>query len=195
MSYAEVMRNVPHESWIGIQRTYLRTWMRRDRLSRETVVDHIVEAYERLYTAQGLNEVRFESRDRDPVTRMKVNAERVFRWLDDETKDNNLLGANFVLPILAAMPADLRISCANELLLPAHMGVRLLERDGQETDVVSLLKGVMKECGDVEKSLVSLMDGASEEVLLEMQREVAEAEQAIQRVRSTVEIKLSRLRA
>lgn len=40
---------------------------------------------------------------------MKVNADRVFRWLDDGTKDTNLVPANFVPSILAALPTDLKV--------------------------------------------------------------------------------------
>lgn len=192
----EVMRNVPHESWVGILRSHIRAWMHSGRLSRETVVDQIVDAYEELYTSQGLNEVRFEPRDSDcdPVSRMKVNAERVFRWLDDQTKDTNLLGANFVLPILLALPEDLRIDCTNALLSAAGLAVHSVTTEGEHLDPIDVLRRVLKEGGDVEQALAGLLDGYDEAELLEAQRQIAEAEHAIKEARTMVEIKLSRLR-
>ncbi|MCS9500340.1 hypothetical protein N1E27_29850, partial [Pseudomonas aeruginosa] len=74
-------------------------WRRREGWSRETVVQHIVEAHERIQGAL-VTGIVFDPPTRDTTERMKVNADRVFRWLDDGTKDTNLVPANFVPSIL-----------------------------------------------------------------------------------------------
>ncbi|HEA6046738.1 TPA: hypothetical protein RXH49_006447, partial [Pseudomonas aeruginosa] len=101
-------------------------WRRREGWSRETVVQHIVEAHERI-NAHIATGIVFDPPSRDAMDRMKANADRVFRWLDDSTKDNNLLPANFLPSILSALPNDLKIQALGDLLTPVGVSVRLID--------------------------------------------------------------------
>ncbi|MDO8933358.1 MAG: hypothetical protein Q7U97_13270 [Rhodocyclaceae bacterium] len=128
---------------IAIIRDHVEAWRRDNDWSRETVAQTIVEAHERL----GLNRltgIKFEPPTSDPFERMRVNADKIFRWLDDHTKDRNLLTVNFLWSILAAMPVDRRLALADALLAPVGLvageediGVDMAE--GQDQTVVAIV--------------------------------------------------------
>jgi hypothetical protein len=127
------MRQIPHgqhKTLIGIIREHVIAWRTDLRLSREKIVAYIVEKHEEIGNLSG---IVFDPVTRDEDERRKVNAERVFRWLDDQSKENNLLPANFIPSVLAAMPIERRMACASEILVSVGLGVRLLD-DSDEGD-------------------------------------------------------------
>jgi hypothetical protein len=110
---------------------HVEDWRRENRWSRETVADLIVKAHEQIGgpTRTG---IVFDPQTQDTFERMRVNADRIFRWLDNTTKDNNLLPLNFQRSVLAAMPMDRRMRLVNELLAPVDLSSR--ELTGEEDD-------------------------------------------------------------
>ena len=106
------MRSNPHKTRIAMYRECLEEWRKRDGLSRETVCQLIVEAHERT-DGPATTGIRFEPPTTDAYERQKVNAERIFRWLDDVSKDKNLLPANFEASIEEAMPLDIYLKFEN----------------------------------------------------------------------------------
>lgn len=125
------MRNVSHVSTqmnktaISLLRDAISAWRRSFNWSRETVTEEIVIAHERIGGNCTTGIVFDASRaDRDETDRRKVNADRVFRWLDDESKDTNLLPTNFLPSILAALPAERRIEVVNAILAPCGLVAR-----------------------------------------------------------------------
>lgn len=116
------MQRATHPSPLAIVRDHIEAWRRDNRWSRETVADLIVQTHIRIggpsYTG-----IAFEPPTTDTFERMRVNADRVFRWLDDTTKDKNLLPFNFILSVLAALPEDRRVLLVNDLLHPVCLHV------------------------------------------------------------------------
>lgn len=149
-------------------------WRRREGLSRETVVQFIVEAHERL-GADTVTQIFFDPPSRDPVERMKANADRVFRWLDDSSKDKNLLPANFTMSVIAALPADLKIQALGDLLTPLGVSVRLMEPAGGQREVLCMLRTLIKENGEAQQAVAGLVDGADDNELQEAHRELSES--------------------
>lgn len=117
-----VMQRATHPSPIGILRDHIEAWRRDNRWSRETVADQIVQAHIRI-GGPVFTGITFEPPTTDTFERMRVNADRLFRWLDDTTKDRNLLPFNFILSLLAALPEDRRVLCVNDLLHPVCLQV------------------------------------------------------------------------
>lgn len=121
------MRDVSHKTWIAIVLDHVNAWRKANGWSRETVVQLIVEAHERT-NGPVVTGIKFEPHTADTFERWKVNADRVFRWLDDSSKDTNLLPTNFIPSILSAMPMDVRLHCMDDLL----RGVVIEHRDALE---------------------------------------------------------------
>lgn len=117
-----VMQRATHPSPIGILRDHIEAWRRDNRWSRETVADQIVQSHFRI-GGPVFSGITFEPPTTDTFERMRVNADRVFRWLDDTTKDKNLLPFNFILSVLAALPEDRRVLLVNDLLHPVCLHV------------------------------------------------------------------------
>lgn len=181
------MRNQSHTqpTLIGVVRGAVIQWRKREGWSRESVVQLIVEAHE---TNDGplITEIKFDPETRDTFERSKVNADRVFRWLDDETKDKNLLPANFLPSILAALPLDLRMQCVSELLQP--LGLEVCGADGAEEDEFNAMPhivGLIKESSEAQQSLLALGPDAS----------VAHLEAAHKETRDVVEAAKKTVRA
>lgn len=189
------MRHESHETPIATLLRYVNVWRKREGWSRETVVQCIVEAHERIKGPVATG-IRFETCITDQFQRMKNNADRIFRWLDDSAKDTNLLPANFLPSLLAAMPQDLRQHCADDLLRSCSMSTQIIQTEaGGPLRVVDLLQSCLKEGAEANQALARLVDGATEQELLDAQREVTEALEALQRARSDIQIALQKSRA
>ncbi|AOY00118.1 hypothetical protein BJP62_06425 [Jeongeupia sp. USM3] len=129
---------------IGAVRDALQLWAQREGWKHATLVQALVEVHYR----DGLDRltgVDF-SRDGDPARVMKTNAERVMRWLDDQTKDTTLMPANLLRTVMAALPLDLRHWLANELLAGVGLTVSL-QAEPDAIDLRELLVRVVKEGG------------------------------------------------
>jgi hypothetical protein len=168
------MRNQSH-TLIGILREAVDQWRRREGWSRESVVQAIVDAHQALDAASTTG-ITFDPDTRDTYERMKVNADRVFRWLDDVSKDSTLLPANFLPTILAALPLDLRLRCLNAILRPVGMEAKSADAvAGAECDMSHDLKDLMKEGTEAQMALVGVSGDSSLEVLNNALREVVES--------------------
>lgn len=174
------MRTESH-TLISILLGVVNQWRRREGWSRETVVQHIVEAHERI-AGPMVTGIQFDPPTRDVPERMKVNADRVFRWLDDATKDTNHLPANFIPSVLAALPADLKVQALGDVLTPLGVSVRLIDDvAGFQPEVLASLQHLIKESSEAQQAVACLVDGATPAELQDAHRELIEAREAVDR--------------
>lgn len=136
------MKNNLHgKTLIGAIREHVIAWRKVEGWSRETVAQLIVEAHEQVGEVSG---IVFEPETRDVCEIREVNAQRIFRWLDDETKSGNLLPANFIPSILAAMPTERRLACASEIMVMIGLGACLpSESDDEQLDINHVFEAQM----------------------------------------------------
>lgn len=168
------MQDNSHTS-ISIIKNHVEKWRRANRLSRETMVQFIVEAHE-THGFDVVSGIEFSPNAKDTYERMKVNADRVYRWLDDVTTDKNLMPANFMVSVLAALPADVRVACMSEMF--CSIGVVASTSDGaidEELEVNQHLPIIMKETHEALQSVVKLNEGLDEKNLLSAHQEIGEA--------------------
>jgi hypothetical protein len=166
------MRNESHKTLIGTIRTAVSEWRKREGWSRETVVQIIVDAHGQL-DGPAATDIRFEPNTRDVFQIQKVNADRVFRWLDDEGKDTNLLPANFIPSILAALPMDLRIHCVNDLLRQTGLEVRGCDTSSTDTfNPHAHVSSLIKESAEAATAMLPIGPGTSLPVLESARREL-----------------------
>lgn len=181
------MRNGSQRTLIGQIREVVRVWRVRQGWSRETLVMALVEAHIRL-GAEDLTGIRFDPPTRDTYERAKVNADRVQRWLDDDTKDNALMPANFLPSIIEALPLDLLLQLLNELLQHRGLAVHPIANGGRgELCVVSALGVVLKEDGESHQALTGLIGNDSQDALTRARTELTESIAAQQAVLQAVE--------
>lgn len=194
MSSQNIMQNVSHKTTIAIVRDAVEAWRKENGWSRETVCQTIVEAHE----AKGFDQVTgivFEPKTTDAFKRQKVNADRIYRWLDDVAKDNNLLPVNFTVSILSAMPAALRVSTANAML--HSIGVVSRSANGQQKahSTLELLHDILKETAEAANSVAKLITSDTKEDLQLAHKEVSEAMEALKRAQAVIEFKLNTVEA
>ncbi len=173
-------------TWIATLRGCIEEWRRDNGWSRETAADMIVQAHERIGGPRATGIV-FDPPTRDTFERMRVNADRIFRWLDDVTKDRNHLEANFIPSILAALPEGLRLYALDEMLRPFGIACRTVGGEAAMGDVGTLFRAMLTEGAQAEVAVADLLDGASHAELLTAQREIAEDIAARSRMLEAVE--------
>lgn len=156
-----VMQRATHPSPIGILRDHIEAWRRDNRWSRETVADQIVQSHIRI-GGPIFTGITFEPPTTDTFERMRVNADRVFRWLDDTTKDKNLLPFNFILSLLAALPEDRRVLCVNDLLHPICLHVELAldgDHDVTHAEIEEAFQAIVDHGAQATIAASRLLDG------------------------------------
>ncbi|CAM3827453.1 Bacterial toxin YdaT domain-containing protein [Castellaniella denitrificans] len=163
------------QTTITILRDEITDYRRGARLSRETVAASIVDAHENL-GADVTTGIRFEPKTVDAFERTKVNADRIFRWLDDATKDGVLLPANFLVSVLAGLPEDVRRRALDRILLPLGFAARSLG-DGRGVSAVSasMVATLIREQSEAAAATTNLLGTADRAALLDARREMAEA--------------------
>ena len=158
------MRHSSHtKSWISILRDAVESWRKFNGWSRETVAQTIVETHERI-GGPANSGIVFDPPSRDAFERAKVNADRIFRWLDDSTKDNNLMPANFIGSILAALPADRRLHLADELLCPFGLVTRYADDDSDDAEaqcVAIHFQAVVEHSSAAQVAMSKMLSGSS----------------------------------
>lgn len=183
-----VMQRATHPSLIAIVRDHVEAWRRENRWSRETAADYIVAAHERI-GGPAFTGIAFDPPTGDTFERMRVNADRVFRWLDDSTKDRNLLPANFLWSVLAALPMDRRVLLVNDLLHPVDIAVRaVIDADGEPTaeEIASNFREIVAHGSDATVAVSQLLDGIQSGEAEHAEAKLGMAAAAIQRARNLV---------
>lgn len=178
------------QTLIGVLRQTVEVWRKRENWSRETVAMHIVETHIEAGFDQ-LTGIVFEPNTKDAYMRAKVNADRIFRWLDDSTKDTNLLPANFIPSMLLALPMDLRLAALATALRPLDVACRRL---GVETGTTfsEQLAVVLKEGAEAQVATLALLDGATQVELATAQQEITQSIDASRVLLASVEAELAK---
>lgn len=184
------MRSQSHTTWISKIAEHVDAWRKAKKMSQASVVDEIVKTHDAIGGPVATG-IAFEGNS-DEFNRMHANMQRVYRWLDDRSKDTNLLPANFLPSVLAAMPADVRMSCLNEMLAPLGLVVRGAEQsEGELASATAHLVKIARETSEAQSAVASLIDGATHAELNQADRELAEAEEAIRAARADVRKQIS----
>lgn len=186
------MRNTSHKTAIGIIRGFVNEWRKRERWSRETVAQEIVTAHEKT-GADVATEIFFDSHTKDIATRQKAYADRIFRWLDDENKDNNLLCVNFLPSIMNALPVDLKQHCANELAGLFGFTVIPVRQDGdKQFDARAKTKALIKESGEAESALLDMGANPSLDTLKAVHKEISDVYAFAETTKAEIEAKIAK---
>ncbi len=166
------MHNATH-TLIGTLRNYVELWRKTEGMSRQTVAMKIVEAHEAIGGPADTG-IEFDPPSKDAYTRVAVNTDRIYRWLDDVTKETNYLPANFVKSIIAALPNNLRTRAMDDYLRDLGIATRQII-DAHQPPSASQLKLLIKEAAEAAAAYTDLLDGSTMEELLAAQRQLTEA--------------------
>ncbi|NPT38557.1 hypothetical protein [Paraburkholderia xenovorans] len=151
------MRDVSQKTKLAILADHVDAWRKRAG-SRETVAVLIVEAHQAL-GGDKLPKLDFDMSG-DAYTCAKNAADRIFRWLDDRTKDNNFMPANFEDSVLVAMPEDIRIAYLNEWLGKVGVACRM-RASAADTEVnpSEIVQAITRVNHRTEAAAADLLDG------------------------------------
>lgn len=186
--HSPVMQRDSH-TLITAMRTAVNAWRKREGWSRETVVARIVAQHEQM-GGPALTGIVFNPETQDTYDRMRVNADRVYRWLDDESKDLNLLPANFITFVLAALPIDLRLQAVDTLLAGTGLHADVCAGPDGDTSMPQYLRGISKECGEAAAAVADLLDrGENDATWATAEKEIAEAIGALEATRCAIQAK------
>lgn len=185
------MSSKSHKSPISSLLEVIDGWRKAGSKSRETAAEEIVCAHEQI-DGPARTGVFFEPRTTDVFKRMHTNAAKFFRWMDDESKDTNLLSANMLPSVLAALPDDMRIHWLNDYLRPLGLLVRSIDQSqGAMPDMSRLLCDVLKEGGEGTQALAEAAANPSPANVARAVKELADAERSTHDARVQLESALN----
>lgn len=174
------MRKLSQQTLIGVLRDACHVWRQRERWSLESLSNAMVEHYYQCgFDVVWRVEFKQPGPGRDLGRVMKANSERVFRWLDDQTKSNVLLPANLVPMVLWALPMDLRLQAASKLLAPVGLEVAIAHTPESESSFGSVMANMAKEAGEGIAAFARLAERATPEALQCAHVEIHEAIEAL----------------
>jgi hypothetical protein len=189
------MHNPAHKSLIGIVREHVISWRKQQGWSLEAVVQEIVEAHERI-DGPSASGIVFDPPTRDTFQRQHVNAQRVFRWLDDESKANNLLPVNFLPSILAALPMERRLHLLNDFLRPLGVSVTSIDQVADDSfDTALHLRAMLKESSEAHLALVNVPAEQPVDALEAARREVADVQESSTKAVRALDAAIAKARA
>ena len=175
--------NLHRKTLIAILRDHVNAWRRENSWSRETVAQVIIEMHEQIGASTG---IIFEPHTKDIGAIREVNSQRHFRWLDDETKSTNLLPANYIPSILAAMPVDRRLACASEIMVSIGLGA-CLSSDAEEGDLdLNALFEAQRDDLDANQALVEAIQNPTPENLEIADRKLLRAQKRKERLQKMI---------
>ncbi|MGP8437159.1 hypothetical protein ACT2FY_13055 [Paraburkholderia fungorum] len=184
------MRDSSHKSRIGIIRDHVAAWRKAYGWSRETAAAEIVAAHERI--GGHLSGVIVFDRHGDVYTTQKNHADRIWRWLDDESKENNLMPANFENSILAALPLDRRVDLLNEILAQIDCAARARHHDADaQLNAHELVQTIIRANHRTESDATDLLDGVDPGELPRLHSSLVDDIRVKQRTLRVVESALS----
>jgi hypothetical protein len=184
------MRDSSHKSRIGIIRDHVAAWRKANGWSRETAAAEIVAAHERI--GGHLSGVIVFDKSGDVYTTQKNHADRIWRWLDDESKENNLMPANFENSILAALPIERRVDLLNEVLAQIECTARARHNDANaRLNAHELVQTIMRANHRTESDAADLLDGVDPGELPRLHSSLVDDIRVKQRTLRVVESALS----
>lgn len=156
----------------------INAWLELPKTSRSIITAQIVDSVGKLGLSESLAEqgIAFASSD-NPYNDMRVNAQKVFRWLglytECETNPERLFFVEQA--IVAALPESIRLNYLADIY--GDSGVVFsprLDAGDNELDAIHMATYLMKEQGEAQLAVVKLQEEYSEQQLEEAIREVSE---------------------
>lgn len=196
------MQHRTQKTIISIISDHVDAWRRSTGMSREAISELIITKYRndnkhRLPGVKDFSNDKVKNVD-EAFEARRVNADRIFRWLDDRSKDSTFLPANFIPSVLGSMPDDLRISCVNQILIQLDMFAQNIERPVNSDSCcnpLSHLKKLIKESREAEQSLCELIENYDQSDLMQAQKELSDLVQVAKEGLVSVSVRLSEMRA
>lgn len=171
---------------LGGLRALVGAWARGERMAMAGVA---VEVMARHAAMGGHATTRVDFDGRDAYARTTLAAEKIGRWLDDETKTSSLLPVNMLPVMLATLPrADARAWLDLYLLAPLGLTCANEQHPGAAVENwVGELRAVMCESAGAHDALAALADGATAAELDEARRQLTESIERQQQALCAVE--------
>ncbi len=184
---------IPRKAVTAFIKDMLDGWRKMHGWSQSAVIANVVDAHKAI-DAERSTEIVFEEerRGRDLTHCQRINMQKVYRWLDNEDGRGNM-PANFLPSVLAALPIDLRVQLANEILAPCGLVAHVAgQPSNSEFDPSEHVITMLKELPEVNKAAYDLTRCSSDDVLRRAHTEGIEAKQAVADFVKSVECEISR---
>lgn len=147
------------KSMLAILNEGIRKWRKAAGLSsNEAIGDLIVQAHYK-HGFDITTGITFLLDGNDEYHRMHMNAQKIFRWLDGETKATNMLNVNFVPSILADMPSEIKQETINAMLKVVNYTGQPVTSTDQPDTPFALVKNILTQTASINTSYANLLDG------------------------------------
>src|SRR5690606_20530278 len=184
---------IPRKSVTAFIKDMLDGWRKIHGWSQSTVVAEVVAAHKAI-DAERSTEIVFEEerRGRDLTHCQRINMQRVYRWLESDDDGPGNMPANFLPSVLAALPVDLRVQLANEILAPCGLAVRALnDADDAGFDPMEHLGRFLVEFPEAQQAMMKVAGCDSRETALATMKELDDVVRVAKEARDGIEAKLA----
>ena len=188
---------IPRKPVTALIKDMLDGWRRIRRWSQSAVIDEVVRAHKSI-DAERSTEIIFEEErpGRDLTHCQKINMQKVYRWLGSGESDDDSPGnmpANFLPSVLAALPLDLRIQLANDILAPSGLAVRALSvgEDG-EFDPIDHLAVFLVEFPQAKQAVMKMSVCRSKDTAMQAIKELDDVVRVAVQARQKIEVQILR---
>jgi len=183
------MRLNSHKTVIQIISDAIEAWRKPLLRNREAVADDIVKAHHDIGGVERTGIwIEPPCAGRAEELRMKANADRIFRWLDDQEKDRNLLPVNFLPSLLAGLPMHVRVAIANEALAPCGLVVHQTASESVDVfDPIQHLEKFLVEFPEAKQAMMKMAHCRSEVTIRSVIKELDDVERVAKEARKGLE--------
>lgn len=185
---------IPRKSVTALVKGMLDDWRRSLRWSQSAAIDSVVQAHKAI-DGERVAEILFEEErpGRDATHCQRINMQKVYRWLESDDEGPGNMPVNFLPSVLAALPEELRVQLANDILAPCGLVAHLVGQSSEsEFDPSQHVMTMLKELPEAKKAAYDLTRSTSDETLRRAHIEGIEAKQAIEDFVESVEGEMSR---
>lgn len=137
---------------LALLRHALQTWRRREGWSRQALVLRLAAVHESL-GMERVTGIALAPAGCKRGESARLAAARLYWWLDDEGKDDELLPPNLLPTLIAALPLDLRLPVVEALLGPAGLRVDTVSAADALLCLGRLLRRVARENAGAEAAM------------------------------------------
>ncbi|WP_025873031.1 toxin YdaT family protein [Methylobacillus glycogenes] len=177
---------------IAVLAAAIAEWKNAQGWSRETVANEVVKHFHDRHP-NGLPGLEFQIETAgDEYTRLHSNANKLFRWLDDFTKESNLLHVNLVPYLLGALPMELRTKTINTFLTMGSISMSAKPvAYVHPTKPLEMLEVVLADTAEASKAIAALVDGVDPGELEHAQHTLTLAIHSLQSSKAVIDCLLS----
>lgn len=180
--------HLPRKPVTALIKDMLDGWRKIKGWSQSTMAAEVVAAHKQI-DGERVAEIFFEETrpGRDLTHCQRINMQRIYRWLENDDGPGHM-PVNFLPSILAALPVDLRVQLANDILAPCGLTAQAATaEEGGEFDPIKHLEKFLVEFPEAKQAMMKMAHCRSPHTIRTVIKELDDVERVTKEARKGLE--------